>query len=84
MLPFSRLENTVSRRPKGYTEQPKTIGEHLLKYRIDRKQKRIEVAKSIGVAPSVITDWEKGRYQPYATNYKKIVDFMGCNPLKDS
>ena len=82
-LPFSKLDKTVSTRPQGYTEHPKTIGEHLLKYRVENGLKRITVARKIGVAPSVIADWETGRYQPYHTNMKKIICFIGYNPLED-
>ena len=81
-LPFSQLEKSISRRPKGYTEQPKTIGEHLIKYRIDHKLKRIEVAKLLGVVPSVITDWEKGKYQPEAGHLKNIIAFIAYIPKR--
>ena len=81
-LHFSQLDKTISTKPKGYTEQPRTIGECLLKYRIDNGIRRITAAQKIGVAPSVIADWETGRYQPYHTNLKKIIDFMEYNPLE--
>ena len=35
-----------------------------------------EVAKATGIAPSMFTDWKKGRYQPKAEKLKKIADYF--------
>jgi len=76
-LPFSRLEKTVSRRPKGYTKQPKTIGEHLIKKRCDLKLTKVEMAKRMGIAPTVLADWEKSRCKPDAGHMKNVIEFIG-------
>jgi len=40
----------------------------------------MDVARHMGVAPSMIADWENGRYQPNDANVGKIFDFIGHNP----
>lgn len=35
-----------------------------------------EVAKATGIAPSMFTDWKKGRYQPKSEKLKKIADYF--------
>jgi len=80
-LPFSDHKKTISTKPKGYTEQPKTIGEHLLKKRIDLKLTKVAIAKMIGVKPGRIQDWESGRCGPVDEHLKSVIDFIGYNPI---
>lgn len=35
-----------------------------------------EVAKATGIAPSMFTDWKKGRSQPKSEKLKKIADYF--------
>jgi transcriptional regulator with XRE-family HTH domain len=82
-LPFSTLDKTLSRLPKGYPNQPKTIGEHLLKRRIDLKLTKVAVAKHIKVSACMIAVWEKGVCNPEAANMKNVIEFLGYYPLND-
>jgi len=41
----------------------------------------MDVARQMDVAPSMIADWKKGRYQPSDANVRKIGDFIGYDPL---
>ena len=82
-LPFSTLDKTHSRRAKAYPKEPITIGEHLLKRRIDLKLTKVAVAKQIGVSPSMIACWEDGLCKPEAANMKNVIDFIGYYPLEE-
>ena len=54
-----------------------TIGEHLLKRRIDLKLTKADVAKQIGVSPSTIADWENGTIKPDLAHMKNVIEFIG-------
>lgn len=37
------------------------------------------VAKDIGLAPTVFSDWKSGKSKPKADKLKKIADYFGVN-----
>jgi transcriptional regulator with XRE-family HTH domain len=82
-LPFSTLDATVSRLPKNYTKTPKTIGEHLLKLRVDLKLTQKAVAEKIGVSQSTVGQWEKDNATPEISHMKNVIDFIGYYPLEE-
>jgi hypothetical protein len=50
--------------PKGYPFDPKTIGEHIRKRRLDLGLLQLEVAKMIGVTESTVWNWSMTRLRP--------------------
>jgi len=76
MLPFSECDFTLSIKPKRYTEHPKTLGEALLKRRIDLKLTKTAVAKIIGVPVGRIFDWENNRCKPDDGHIESVRKFI--------
>lgn len=61
---------------KGYPAKPKTIGEKLIKKRMDMGLFQKDVAKIIGVSTDTITYWEKGRTELNKRNTEKLNKFL--------
>jgi DNA-binding transcriptional regulator YiaG len=60
----------------GYPVNPKTIGEHMRKKRIDNRLMQSEVADIIGVSAESIWNWEHGRTKPSKKNLEIINAFV--------
>jgi len=73
----------VSRLPKGYTQTPTTVGQHLLKVRLDRQMTKTAVARHIGVSTTTIAMWEHGNGNPETTHMKGVICFLGYYPLPE-
>jgi DNA-binding XRE family transcriptional regulator len=71
------------RTSKEYPANPETIGQHLLKVRIDRKLSRMAVAVEIGVNPTTIAMWERKKAMPEVMQMKGIIAFLGYDPLPE-
>jgi transcriptional regulator with XRE-family HTH domain len=41
----------------------------------------VECRKRLKIDRSTLTNWENGKHQPGGKNYKKIVRFLGFDPL---
>ncbi|MEW6419795.1 MAG: helix-turn-helix transcriptional regulator [Nitrospirota bacterium] len=67
--------------PKGYPLDPKIIGEHIRKRRLDLGLLQIEVAKMIGVTESTVWNWEHGT-EPEIRHMPKIIEFIGYVPFE--
>lgn len=67
-------------KPKNYPENPKTIGEHLRRVRIDKNLLQREVADIIEVDTATIENWEKGKAKPQPKFHLQIIDFLGYAP----
>jgi transcriptional regulator with XRE-family HTH domain len=63
-----------------YPENPRTIGEHIRKKRMDLGLFQREVAKIIVVTESSIWNWEHG-VEPELRYIPQIVDFLGYVPF---
>ncbi|MGR3221007.1 MAG: helix-turn-helix domain-containing protein [Candidatus Anammoxibacter sp.] len=64
--------------PDGYPANPKTIGEHMRKKRMDNRLMQSEVANIIGVSEESIWSWENGRTKPSKKNLKIINNFVSA------
>jgi len=64
----------------GYPENPKTVGEHLLKARLDRHLQQRDAAREIGCDPGTLLNWEKGRVAPDVRFWPAILRFLGYDP----
>jgi len=64
----------------GYPETPRTVGEHLLKARLDRGKEQRDAAREIGCNPGTLLNWEKGRVAPDVRFWPKILAYLGYDP----
>lgn len=78
---FPEWSNTIKRLPsKKYSTDPQTIGQQLLKRRLDLRLLQKDEAKQLGVTTDCIHLWEKGNSTPQIQHAPKIIEFLGFNP----
>ena len=78
---FPEWQNTIKRPPpKNYPTDPQTIGEQLLKRRLDLHLFQKDVAKVLGVTEECVMLWENGHNVPQIQHAPKIIRFLGFNP----
>jgi DNA-binding XRE family transcriptional regulator len=65
-----------------YAKNPQTLGECIIKKRIENKQFQKDVARIIGVSEDSVTYWENERAQPQIQHYPAIISFLGYYPFK--
>jgi DNA-binding transcriptional regulator YiaG len=82
VLPFYRYQKKVVKPFKiGYPIEPKTIGEHIKKIRMDKGLLQKQVAEILHVSEDTVTYWENGRSQPQVKHYPTIIEFLGYYPF---
>ena len=65
----------------GYPIEPKTIGEHLKKRRLDLGLKQKEVAAHLGIHLTTLQLWERGVGDPGVKPLPGIIRFLGYVPF---
>ncbi len=65
---------------EGYPEEPKTLGEHLKKRRIDLGLRQKDVAALIGANQRTYEAWEQEKYEPEFRYWPEIIRFLGYDP----
>ena len=80
-LPFInfRLSAKKPRNP-AYPKSLTTLGDHIRKHRLDLGLLQKDVAVTLGVTESAVTNWELNRVTPYFTYLPKIITFLGYTP----
>ena len=68
-------------RPKAYSENPQTLGEHLKKKRLLLGVTQEQAAKALGVNPWTVMNWESGRFEPPIRSVPGIIAFLGYDPF---
>ncbi|WP_194214577.1 helix-turn-helix domain-containing protein [Kordiimonas pumila] len=66
-------------KPTPYPKHPTTIGEHILKRRMELELRQKDVEKLVNISARTIMNWEKGYSKPSAKHYPAIIDFLGYN-----
>ena len=77
--PVSSYEKLVKRCPA----EPKTIGDHLRKRRIELGLEQTEVAERLGVCRSSLQHWEQNRGVPMPKQMPAIIRFLGYVPFAE-
>jgi transcriptional regulator with XRE-family HTH domain len=66
---------------KAFNGAPQTIGQHILKKRLEDGLLQRELAERLGVDPYTVMNWEKGRIATIpATRMPGVVAYLGWNP----
>jgi transcriptional regulator with XRE-family HTH domain len=68
-------------RPKAYSENPQTLGEHLKKRRLTLGLTQRVAAQVLGVNPWTVLNWETGRTVPPIRWLPAILRFLGYGPF---
>jgi len=67
---------------EGYPVDPETIGEHILKRRLDLGLRQKDVANMIEVSEFTIRNWERGTNEPDVRHIPAIMHFLGYVPFE--
>jgi DNA-binding XRE family transcriptional regulator len=68
--------------PKGYPLEPRSLGDHIRKCRLDLGLLQVEVAAQIGVTESTVWNWEHGT-EPELIHVPAVLAFLGYVPWKE-
>jgi transcriptional regulator with XRE-family HTH domain len=72
-----------SQRSQGFSAQPKTLGEHLLKRRLEQSLSQAKVGKDLGTDEWTVGNWEKDRTFPAVRYFPAIFRFLGYDPFPE-
>jgi len=75
-----RKLNAAKPKPYDYPADPKTLGEHLRKRRLDLHLVQREVADIFGVNESTIQNWEVGSHSVSLSAWPTVLEFLGYDP----
>jgi transcriptional regulator with XRE-family HTH domain len=81
-LPFVRVRLTA-RKPKDFSDDPKTLGEHIRKRRIERGLTLKQAAAHLGVTDYTVINWEYDRTDPPITCVPAFISFLGYDPYPE-
>jgi transcriptional regulator with XRE-family HTH domain len=81
-VPFCRQTPLTLKalRAKDYSENPQTVGEHLKKRRRRLGLLQREAADQMGIGVETYANWEKGKTEPAAAQFRPVVAFLGYDP----
>ena len=68
-------------KPKAYSENPQTLGEHFKKRRLELGLTQKEAAERLAITPSTVLNWETGRRGPPIRLMPAILGFLGYDPF---
>ncbi|HTE01621.1 MAG TPA: helix-turn-helix domain-containing protein [Mucilaginibacter sp.] len=66
---------------KAVPDNPETLGEHILKKRLELGLLQKDVAAILGVCEDSITGWENERSRPQSRYYSVIIEFLQYSPF---
>jgi transcriptional regulator with XRE-family HTH domain len=68
--------------PRGYPKDPKTLGEHLRRRRLDLGLRQRDLAERWGLRSETVAGWERGLSRPSIRQWPKIIELLGFDPLE--
>jgi transcriptional regulator with XRE-family HTH domain len=71
-------------KPKDYSDNPQTIGEHLRKRRIELGLSQTQAAECLAVSAATVLNWEKGKQPPLVSHLGAVITFLGYYPFPES
>jgi len=69
-----------AQKPRDYSKTPQTLGEHLKKRRRELGLLQREAAERMGILTETYANWEKGKTEPVASQFRPVVTFLGFDP----
>ncbi len=80
-LPFCHLRLSVIKpTPYGFRGQPKTLGDHIRKCRLELGLPQRDVARNFAVTVATLRNWERNRTRPIARYLPRVIRFLGYDP----
>jgi transcriptional regulator with XRE-family HTH domain len=68
-------------KPKETDFEPRTLGEHIKKRRVELGLTQKQAAKALGVNPWTVLNWETGQHQPPIRSIPAVLAFLGYDPF---
>jgi DNA-binding transcriptional regulator YiaG len=65
---------------QGLAAEPRTIGEHVKRKRLQKHLFQADLAKVIGVDVGSVRNWEQGVHKPAEASMPRIIAWLGYNP----
>lgn len=75
-----RVLTSEKPRERGYPKEPRTLGEHLKRRRLDLGLRQRDVAAELGVTEQTVRHWESGKHPPPVRRVPGIQAFLGFCP----
>ena len=84
-MPFCRDTSLTLKalRPRDYSENPNSLGQHLKTRRRELGLLQREAAAQMGVCKEAYANWEKDRTKPVASQFRPVVEFLGYDPTPE-
>jgi transcriptional regulator with XRE-family HTH domain len=81
-VPFCRQTPLTLKalRAKDYSRNPQNLGEHLKKRRRELGLYQRDAAERMGILTDTYANWEKGKTEPVASQFRPVMDFLGYDP----
>jgi len=75
------VEKKIQRKPQTPAPaDPRTIGEYMIKRRIETSMTQSQIAKQLGVAKSTVGNWEGKHCRPSGKVREQVVAWLGFDP----
>lgn len=72
-----------SPKPKAFSDNPQTFGEHIKRARLLAGLSQPKLAALLRVDAATVLNWEKDRTEPPVTSYPAILRFIGYDPFPE-
>ena len=81
-MPFCRQTPLTLKalRAKHYSEKPQSLGGHLNKRRRELGLLQREAAERMDIGRDTYVNWETGKTEPVAAQFRPVVEFLGYDP----
>ena len=79
--PGSKLLKTL--KPVPYERQPKTLGQHLKKRRLELGLRQRDLRERFNLEKETYANWEKDRCYPAMKHWPGIIAFLGYDPTPE-
>jgi transcriptional regulator with XRE-family HTH domain len=68
-------------KPKDYSENPQSLGEHFKNRRLELGLTQKQAAERLAINPSTVLNWETGRWAPPIRSMPAILGFLAYDPF---
>jgi transcriptional regulator with XRE-family HTH domain len=79
LLPYG-VKSLKSLKPVLYTREPKTLGQHLKKRRLESSLLQRDLRERFKLENETYANWEKDRCYPAMKHWPGIIEFLGFDP----
>ena len=71
-------------KPNDTDFEPRSLGEHVRKRRLELRLSQQEAAKRLGLSWRTVFNWENGKTKPAVESIPAIIGFLGYDPFQEA